>query len=134
MPKRSYREPLAATGVAAALALAVLAGLPETLGAHPFWARQTGLVGVAGGVAIYAIARITGLSPRRLILVGAVALAVSWLSAYFGKSIFVASYAENALAGRAWYIGWFVVAGSATLLASALAGRVFGESVRHGRA
>ena len=42
-------------------------------------------------------------------------------AAYFGKAEFAASFAENALAGRFWHIGWIVTAtGAAGLITAAL--------------
>ncbi len=49
MHRLSRFEVLIAAGVAAGLVTAALVGLPETLGAHPLWARQAGIVGSTGG-------------------------------------------------------------------------------------
>lgn len=112
MPHPHRAEILIVAALATGLAIASVVGLTQALGAHPFWARQAGLIGTAGGAVIYGGLRVVGLAPRWLALIGAVALAASGLAVSFGKQAFVASFAENALAGQAWYLGWFAVAGS----------------------
>ena len=115
--------------VAAALIAAAFAGLPEALGAHPFWAVQTGALGAAGGAAAFVGLRLAGFRPGAALLLGVEELLASGLAVHFGKAAFVASYAENALAGRAWYLGWFALAGSACLaLSGALARAASGLS------
>jgi hypothetical protein len=106
------------------LAAATLAGATAALGAHPWWAIQSGLVGTAGGLALYGALRALGVGAGRLGLVAAMALVASALAAHFGKQSFVASFASDALAGRLWYLGWFVLAGSATVVLTVLAARV----------
>jgi len=106
---------LLSAGVAAALIAAAFLGAPRALGAHPFWAVQTGALGAAGGAVAFLGLRLAGIRPGPVVLLGVLALVASGLAAHFGKAAFVASYAENALAGRAWYLGWFALAGSACL-------------------
>lgn len=105
----------------AILAVATLTGATAALGAHPWWAVQTGLVGTAAGLALYATLRIIGAGPRHIGLGAAFALVVSSLGAWWGKQAFVASFADSALAGRFWYFGWFAIAGSAAIVLTVLA-------------
>lgn len=117
-------EILIAAAVAGALVAASLAGLPQRFGAHPWWARQTGIIGGVGGAVLWLALRRAGVSPAAQLTVAALALLASAAAAYFGKQVFAASYAENALAGRFWYFGWFTLAGSVALLLATAASSV----------
>ena len=111
-----YRLPLA---VVLALALPVLLaalGVSRGLGAHPFWAFQTAIVGAPVGCVL----GLALMRTRRGILAGAALLAVSGVTAWMGKARFTASYAEDALAGKLWYFGWIGVAAGLALLLVAL--------------
>ena len=102
-------------GVPAVLALVVAiavplllaySGLTIRLGAHPKWAMSTALIGAAVGLLV---ALGLGAAPLRRVIsivVAATAIILAGVAAYFGKEIFVASYAENGLAGHFWYYGW----------------------------
>lgn len=98
--------------VAALLLVASFAGLPRELGAHPFWALQTGAIGGTVGAALWFGLDRAGVSAPKQVLFATVALLASGAAAYFGKQVFAASFAENALAGRFWYFGWFGITGS----------------------
>lgn len=89
--------------------LAALAGLPEALGAHPWWAVRTGIVGTLVGAAAAVGLSFAGLSGSWLRWLAGAGLVAAVAAAAFGKRAFVASMAEGALAGRFWYIGWFAV-------------------------
>lgn len=117
-------ESLVAAAVAASLAAASMAGLPETLGAHPWWAEQSGIVGGIGGAVLWLVLRRAGLSFSALVVLAVSALLASAAAAHFGKQVFAASFAENALAGRFWYFGWFMISGSVALLIATVAARV----------
>lgn len=118
------RDLLQPAGIAATLIAGVLLGATEALGAHPAWAVQTGAVGAAGGAAAFVGLRLAGLRPGAVMLLGGLALVASALAVHFGKTAFAASYAENALAGRVWYLGWFAVAGAVCLALSGALARV----------
>lgn len=106
MRRMTRLEIAIAAGVAAVLVAAALAGLSEALGAHPWWARQTGIVGGLGGAVLWLVGlRRAGISPLAQLTAATLALLTSAAAVYFGKQAFVASYAENALAGRFWYFG-----------------------------
>jgi hypothetical protein len=112
---------LIAAAVAATLIAATLAGLSQALGAHPWWARQTGIVGGIGGAVLWLGLRRSGLSGRAHVVLAVLALLASAAAAHFGKQAFAASLAENGLAGRFWYFGWFALSGSVALcLATAI--------------
>ncbi len=63
MRRLSGFEILIAVTVATLCAAASLADLPRTLGAHPWWARQTGILGGVGGAILWLALRRVGLSP-----------------------------------------------------------------------
>lgn len=115
------RESLAAGVITAALAAASALGLTEALGAHPFWAVKTGVIGSVLGLLAYGGLRWAGLRPGRIALLGVLALILGAAAAIQGKSIFAASFAENALAGRFWFFGWFALMAGLCLTLCALA-------------
>ena len=81
-------------------------GLTERLGAHPFWSFKVGYIGVGVGLVLYllqALVRLRWSTKAALYVVfvwGAVAVTV------IGKGRFAASYAEDFIAGRMWFLGW----------------------------
>jgi len=117
-------ESLIAAAVAASLAALSLAGLPETLGAHPWWAQQSGIVGGVAGAVLWLVLRRAGMAFSRIAIMSLLTLTASIVAAHFGKQAFAASFAENALAGRFWYFGWFALSGSIALFIAAVAARV----------
>lgn len=89
-----------------AAALAQILGLPERLGAHPWWADKVIWVGVPFGFGLAATAWILRL-PRGVRYLGFAGLtAAAFIIAQTGKMRFAASFAEDALAGQMWYFGW----------------------------
>lgn len=104
------------TAMAAAVLVAValvLVGVPETLGAQPLWAQSVGYMGLAVAVPVLLIAV---LRPVAMTWAALAAIVCGGIAAWFGKAAFVASYAEDALAGRAWYLGWIVLCGGLAAL------------------
>ncbi len=113
-------EALALLLVTVVLIAASLLGVTVFLGAHPLWSVRTGVIGSTGGLVVYGLFRLAGLRPRSLAIFGGLVLAASGLVVVQGKAFFVASFAENALAGRFWFQGWFAVMAAACLTLSAL--------------
>ncbi|WDR06370.1 hypothetical protein PSQ90_02570 [Devosia rhodophyticola] len=113
--------------LAAAITLILgYSGIVTFLGAHPFWAQSTSWIGAIAGAAV-ALVLLWFRVPRMLALgLAGVVLLAAGLAAYFGKAEFVASYAENGLAGRFWYIGWMVGLGALTSLIAVGVGRARG--------
>lgn len=103
-----------------ALWAASLTGLPQILGAHPWWAQKAGLVGSTLGAIAFAMLRWMNLPRPWLIGLSALALAAAILAAVEGKAIFVAAYGQAPVAGRLWFFGWFALMGSLGAFASAL--------------
>ncbi len=103
------------------MAFAALGGA-EALGAHPWWAVRSGLVGAPGGLVLYALARAFDLAHSRLAPLALAGFALAVAAAVIGKQRFTASMAEDALAGRFWFFGWFGVFAMACLLILALTG------------
>ena len=104
---------------AMAVTLAYVFEVPKALGAHPFWDQQVLFIGAGIGA-------ILGLISLRLPNVarigGFLALTVlAYLAASWGKETFAASYAEDAVAGRVWYFGWFATVAAATAFLFSLA-------------
>ncbi len=97
---------------AAVLALAVTVaaawlGLTGALGAHPFWDVQVALIGAPLGVVAAALGlRVTRRPPGVALVLGGALAVAAVLAAWWGKTAFVASYAEDRLAGLFWYYGW----------------------------
>lgn len=123
----SSRDLAITVAVTAALSLACLAGLPEWLGAHPWWAAKSGIIGSMIGALAFLVLRLLRQSSRVTLWLGLVGLIASVASAVIGKRIFVASMAENVLAGRLWFLGWFAVLACLDILAIAVVRRVLGR-------
>ena len=104
-----------------AIVVAALAGVPQTLGAHPWWAEQTGIIGGIAGAVLWLGLRRTGLTPTAQFTAAALSVLASAAAVHFGKQVFVASLADNTVAGRFWYFGWFALSGSVALLLAAAA-------------
>ena len=101
-------------GLAATLVLIfTVAGGPEALGAHPQWALKVGILGIVPGLAVG-----PGMVWLWSTAAAARVLAALWLasglSVLLGKQRFVQSFAEDALAGRFWFIGWIVLIATLT--------------------
>ena len=87
-------------------AIAQLLGLPERLGAHPWWADKVIWVGVPVGFGLAATAWVLRL-PRGIRYMSFAGLTLAaFMIAHTSKMRFAASYAEDALAGQMWYFGW----------------------------
>ncbi|MCB9992435.1 MAG: hypothetical protein H6873_02135 [Hyphomicrobiaceae bacterium] len=100
-------------------------GIPEALGAHPFWAVKVGLYGAPAALIAWLVLRAFGVGAGPTLILSAVVLVAAALSAHFGKEIFAASYARNTLAGRFWYVGWITAMGAATTLLAAIIARLW---------
>jgi hypothetical protein len=113
---------VALIAAAAAAGFAALGGT-EALGAHPFWAIKVGWIGALIGVAAHLAGRGMGLSRPIGVGLFAGAMVLAGLTTYIGKTRFVASFAEDAFAGRMWFLGWIAVMAAATALAASLLSR-----------
>jgi hypothetical protein len=112
----------AGVGAAAAVVVLTLAGAWEALGAHGYWAAKAGYVGAALGLA--GAVGLAGLQVAGWARLGLAALVLggAGASAHFGKLAFVGSYAEDQLAGKLWFFGWFGVTAGIVMTVAALAG------------
>jgi hypothetical protein len=117
---RLLSELVAATIAGIVLVVVGLSGATAALGAHPWWAAKVVWIGLAFGLGLGLGAAALGAGWRLRAIAGAAALGCAGLAAVLGKAVFAASYAENALAGRFWYLGWIGLATAAALLLSAL--------------
>lgn len=104
----------------AVFAAGAILGLPEALGAHPFWAVRAGVIGSAIGAACLILLLWLGLSSGRILVLSGICLILSSGAAWFGKRAFAASFAEDVLAGRFWFFGWFAIAASLFVLVGIL--------------
>ncbi len=109
-------HPIAIILSAIALAITWITDLPAILGAHPWWSAKVVLIGgPIGFVLAWLACRRIPATPRVILFATATALAAA--AAFYGKRIFVASYADNTLAGQFWYFGWIgTMAGIAALI------------------
>jgi len=102
----SKRELAAGLGVAVILVGLAKYGLSEQLGAHPFWSFKVGYIGVGIGIVLYLLQAFWrlrwGIKAALFVLLVWVAAAITVV----GKSRFAASYAEDFIAGRMWFMGW----------------------------
>ena len=103
--------------------LAAFAGLPEALGAHPFWAVRVGLYGAPAALVLWLVLRAFGLKSATILVLSVIVLIGAILSHNFGKQPFVSSYARDGLAGRFWYVGWIVAMGAITTILAAIIAR-----------
>lgn len=128
-PMRLYAKlPLASlTLPALALGAAWAVDLPKALGAHPWWSGDVLLYGGVPGVILALV--VLWLSNRTLWPAAAftVLTGLAWGAATIGQMRFAASYAEDALAGRAWFFGWIATALFAAGVLTAL-GRAWDKS------
>ena len=80
------------------------------LGAHPFWSASATYLGIGIGAFVTLLAHLILIRhPRwtKLLLGIFLSLAIIGITAStYGKIDFVASYAEDRLAGRIWYYGF----------------------------
>lgn len=94
-------------GLAAVIvACAMVLGGATFLGAHPIWSVSTSLYGVLIGLVAYLVLSIFNFKLRLIALGSAASVLVFWGVTSLGKFIFVASFADNSLAGWGWYLGW----------------------------
>jgi hypothetical protein len=102
------------------MAVLILADVAKPLGAHPWWSQQTLLIGTPLGLII---ATAAGLTNRRMFFVGLfiVTTIIGYATASYGKSLFVASFAEDIFAGKLWYFGWIGTGAAMAALVTALA-------------
>lgn len=112
-------ESMTVLAVAIMLTMAAFAGVPETLGAHPWWGREAVVIGTFLGAVLFVALRKTHLTAARLLGIGLLLVAMSAAAAHFGKQFFVNSFADNALAGRLWYIGWHALPASLLITSGA---------------
>ena len=103
------------------------AGGTLAFGAHPWWALKVGYLGTAIGVPVWLGMRALGASGRVRLVLAATALLVAMVATGVGKPRFAASFAEDALAGRFWFIGWIAVMAAAFAVIATLAGTMLGR-------
>lgn len=94
-------------------------GVFQTLGAHPWWGLKVALIGAPIGLALGLILSRIGILQSTVICL--ILLSLAYGAAYYGKTQFAASYAEDAFAGQLWYFGWIATAaGLSALIPSVL--------------
>ncbi|MEO7242634.1 MAG: hypothetical protein ABIW85_06945 [Variovorax sp.] len=91
-------------------------GATEALGAHPFWAFKITWLAILPAIAIWWLVR----RWRWPEVAFGLGLAGAALAAVIGKNRFAASFAEDTLAGRFWFVGWIAIAAFATGLIAVL--------------
>lgn len=118
MGRSNLLGPLIALGAVAGFTL--LDG-GSALGAHPFWTVKIGFIGAGIGFGTWLTLHVIGATRRQVVLLGTVLFLASSTAAWLGKMRFVASYAEDHLAGRFWFVGWMMAIGAIFLLIATLA-------------
>lgn len=95
----------------AAILVAALAqfGVTAALGAHHFWSVQVAYIGIAAGAVLLVLRYFIGGSNRTFIAIFGIGFLVAITITIYGKNEFVASFAENRLAGKGWYYGWIAI-------------------------
>ncbi|MGB3314418.1 MAG: hypothetical protein WBB85_08390 [Albidovulum sp.] len=115
------RQVLALAGAVLIVYALARLGLPERLGAHPFWAVKIGWIGGAIGAGLVLALLLVRTKITLRLIIGAIGVAAGFAVAKIGAARFAASYAEDALAGRFWFIGWICVAAALVIVLQALA-------------
>ena len=118
--KITRSEALFAVTTAVLAAAASWLGLSENLGAHPWWAPRTGLIGAPIGLALFLAARALSITPKWLTILAALALIAAIFSAQSAKTTFVTAEDFNPSAGRIWFFGWIAIWAAITLLLPSL--------------
>ncbi len=109
-------RPLLPALIAALLMAALIAlDVARPLGAHPWWSQKALLIGTPIGLILATLAGLK-LRPLPLTVTFAIATVLAFAIAKYGQTQFAASYAEDQLAGKLWYVGW--IATGATLAAT----------------
>ena len=123
MSRFDLSDAIAALVSAALMAMIGALGLASLAGAHPAWSGRVVFIGIPLGLLLAWTARRTGIG-RLARLVGYLVMTVFFFGlAAFGKARFVASFAEDELAGTLWYFGWIATAAAATALLARLFSR-----------
>lgn len=119
---------IGATLAVAVLALANQTGLPGALGAHPFWATQVLWIGAPIGILLALLATLRG--KVGFALLGGIALSTAaYGTATYGRIAFAASYAEDAVAGQLWYVGWIALAAGTALTLASLPAHIYSRQI-----
>lgn len=100
--------------------LAANVGATRILGAHPFWSVTVAWIGTPLGLIAAIALKASGARWLARVAIFAAALAAAYAVASIGKANFVASYAEDTLAGTMWHAGWIATTASAAALIAAL--------------
>lgn len=96
-------------------------GLPQTLGAHPWWATRVIWIGLPIGLVLAGLAGVAYSGRFARVAAFALLTLAAIATTYIGKTRFAASYAEDAVAGQMWYFGWIAICAlTAATLASLL--------------
>lgn len=75
------RDLIAIAAVVAGLWALSFAGMPEAIGAHPFWAIRAGMVGSAIGAVVYLGLRLLGRLPGFILIIAGLGLIAAAASA-----------------------------------------------------
>lgn len=100
--------------------LSANAGATQVFGAHPFWSVTVAWIGTPLGLIAALALKAAGLRWLARVAIFSVLLALAYAVASVGKANFVASYAEDGLAGTMWHAGWIATTASAAALIAAL--------------
>lgn len=88
--------------------------VPKSLGAHPWWSQKVLLIGAPFGVVLSGLVGLVARSAQSRLVFFFFATLAAFTVAHYGKTQFAASYAEDAFAGKLWYLGWVVTGAALT--------------------
>lgn len=92
--------------------------IPQSLGAHHFWAQKVVLIGTPIGLILSMFFRYLSIPYLIRILLFASLTVIGYWLAMSGGQQFAASFAEDRIAGKFWYYGWI---GTMTALSATVA-------------
>lgn len=99
-------------------------GVTSYFGAHPVaWPFQVAIIGAPLGAIIAVVAGFVLPSKSVRVILFFALLLFAWGLAHDGKLDFVASNAEDRLAGKFWYYGWIATCAMATSVLATVASR-----------
>lgn len=110
----------------ATFAVLYFAQVPLALGAHPQWAQS--VVSIGAPIGLFGFMALIKTNKTVLSAVGIAGLVAAYVTAVTGKARFVASYADDTIAGQMWFYGWIAACTFAVFAVSAVAQRLTDRS------
>lgn len=94
----------------AVMVMLALTDIPQSLGAHPWWATMVVWRGLPIGLAFAFALPFTGLSKKlRAVLIGIVLVITALISSHYHTRFVAAEDADAFWPGRIWFYGWITM-------------------------